>query len=228
MNEDSHARVFIFIPSGDKWEAEFGISLSLMFCQITQFKLPKDAWFNEITLSVQNSRGSMLSSLRQMGMAAAVDSGASHILCLDSDMQFPPHALTQLLLHNVDVVGCNYAMKKKESEPTARFLGGRQVQFNAQGDGRGLLRVGHLGMGCVLIRLSCLKELDLPLFYQEWDPMELDFCGEDVYFFRKLQQAGVDVWCDMELSKEVAHMGSYAYGQEDIHIAPPILIRGAS
>jgi hypothetical protein len=46
---------------------------------------------------------------------------------------------------------------------------------------------------------------------QEYIPeMNLEI-GEDIYFCQQAQKAGFEVWCDQELSKEVAHIGIFHF-----------------
>lgn len=54
---------------------------------------------------------------------------------------------------------------------------------------------------------SCLPEE--PLFSMPWNGS--DYLGEDVFFFMRLEEAGVPVFVDHDLSNQIAHVGEYGY-----------------
>ena len=58
------------------------------------------------------------------------------------------------------------------------------------------------------------KSLDPPYFNLEYLPEKDEFRGEDYYFFDHARAAGWDLYIDHDLSKEVYHMGSFAYNPQ--------------
>jgi hypothetical protein len=61
----------------------------------------------------------------------------------------------------------------------------------------------------------------LPLFNFETTENGISVIGEDVFFFKKLRDAGIDIWCDHALSWEVGHLhetivtNAHAVNQKD-------------
>lgn len=176
--------------------------------------------------------GSMLCGNRHLSIKTAMDLKSTHVLMCDSDMAFPNNALHQLLRWGKPIVGVNYARKVYPHLPTASYFGFNELVVPAYSDnGHGevdlapvkepLAKVGHLGLGLVLIEMSVFETIEeksgLPFFkfQPKFKDDEYDGeVGEDVYFFRKARDCGFDVWCDMQLSNECKHCGEVEFGLE--------------
>ena len=48
---------------------------------------------------------------------------------------------------------------------------------------------------------------------------EHGYCTEDVTFCNKVRAAGNQIWIDHDLSREIRHVGSVAFGHEHMEIA---------
>jgi hypothetical protein len=58
--------------------------------------------------------------------------------------------------------------------------------------------------------MSVFDKIDQPyFFYKEPKSKEDDGMGEDVWFCEKVNEAGMEVWCDPTV--EVSHVGEYIY-----------------
>lgn len=214
--------IIISYPCNDMVHADFTHCLSMMtLYSAIQAKL----W-----IGVSQTRGSIICAARNMMVRQArnnVSTGFSHILFLDSDMQYPHDVLVQLLHHNKPIVGASYCMRR---EP--RAMTHRNVDFSSTlPDGsvsddlihnveHGIYRVLSLGMGCVLIAaevFDAIRAMDpLGPFFQVEYHGEDHHTGEDVGFFKKVNAAGIPVYCDIALSRVVRHVGMHAYGPDDV------------
>jgi hypothetical protein len=76
-----------------------------------------------------------------------------------------------------------------------------------------LLTVEATGMGCLLMRTSVFQSLKKPYFEYTFQPSTKDWLGEDFTLFKKLNSLGYKLKIDMNLSNEIYHMGTYAYGK---------------
>jgi hypothetical protein len=74
----------------------------------------------------------------------------------------------------------------------------------------GLEKVAGVGMGVFMMETAVLLEIPQPWFAFEYD--ESGWHGEDFYFQRKLQDAGYDIYIDMNLSRQIRHIGQWAFG----------------
>lgn len=160
---------------------------------------------------------SMLTEARHRLVAEALAWGADWMLCLDADHVFPPDALLRLLSHGLPAVGCNYPRRFTPTAPTAADDDGTLYTTHAKAEAGLVEPCAHLGFGLLLLDMRLLDALQakaeaagednfLPLFKFEPTPGKLGMIGEDVFFFRKLAEAGIRPFCDHRLSWEVGHL----------------------
>ena len=166
---------------------------------------------------------SMLSESRNRLVVEAINADADYMLWLDADHVFPEDALVRLLARSQLVVGCNYARRFDPTCPTAAALGEDEngeepLLWTTAEKARAeeCEEVAHLGLGLCLMDMRIFGALEhkakaegqehfWPLFHFEIQPDGIKTYGEDVYFFRKLRDAGIPVHCDHALSWHVGH-----------------------
>lgn len=210
--------VFIGVPSGSEWKAEFGMSLAGLIAHSAH---PLRNGARIAGLRLWNSRGSILPKLRTMLVQKAMEAGASHILFVDSDMSFPPDTLHRLLAWDKPVIACNCATKMLPSTPTARLHGETRAgePMYSLPDDIGIRRVWRVGTGVMLIRTKIFERMPQPWFDMPWDDVLQDYRGEDWSMCDKLDALGVPIYVDLGLSKTIGHHGDLKYTHE--HVAIP-------
>lgn len=62
----------------------------------------------------------------------------------------------------------------------------------------GLQKVEAVGTGCVLIHRSVFSHIEKPFFKTEMDTQGLKVLGEDLYFSKKVGEAGIEIWADTD------------------------------
>lgn len=219
-------RLCVCVPSHGDWKAGFGLSLAMMvkYFQDSIIRKPDGTPFKK-DINVATTGGSMLPEVRHRLVAEAMKWDATHMLFLDADMLFPPWTANQLLMRGVPIVGANYPRRSMPPIPTAyvgeRGSGNGHMLYTEPGD-RGLVEVKHVGTGVMLIDMNVFDYLDhkaqergephgLPYFTFEVAADKCGLIGEDVYFCEKCRSEGLPVYCDQELSQEVAHIGEHFY-----------------
>lgn len=210
-----NSSLFIAIPSGSEWKADFGMSVAGLMAHINQ---PLANGGRIARVQFHNMKGSILSRSRQKLVEGALSCKCTHILFLDSDMVFPHFLAHQLLRHNVDVVAANCAVKTLPSNPTARYHDpnstvGRPVYSVGK---LGLEQVWRVGTGIMLVNLSVFARMKAPWFDITWNEELNDYTGEDWNFCARLTQAGIPIWVDHTISQHIGHIGSYTYSHSDI------------
>lgn len=200
-------RIQVSVPSGDQWEADFGNSICGMMYDCASKRLTEDT--HTQGLSLVNVRSSLLPQSRETLVKGAIESGCTHMLFLDSDMKFPKEVLRRLLARNHQVIGVNYVRKIIPSFPVAVNLDGSLCYSDPNSPE--VQEVHHTGFGCLLLDLSIFKDIPQPWFNITWDDKLQMYSGEDVYFFMKVREAGYPVYVDHVLSREIAHVGMFAY-----------------
>lgn len=152
---------------------------------------------------------------REAATKQARSDDCTHVLFLDSDMTFPADTIARLLAHDKDIVGCTYARRIHPHTALGRLM---DVH-----DGK-LQEAIELPSGCLMIRTDVFDKLEAPYFrcqpYPTLDPLPEAMAGfdvtgyeapgtmsEDYYFCQAARRAGFKVWADMEMSKELTHIG---------------------
>lgn len=144
-----------------------------------------------------------------------------YLLFIDSDMRFPKDALFRALAHDKDVVAVNYSTRQSPAQyisikergyigPVGDF---RQNRLPTLEESTGLEKAHAVGGGFLLMKAHIFENLPYPWFHIEAKPGG-EVVGEDVYFCRLLEDAGIDVWVDHDLSKMIGHIGQFIYKTE--------------
>jgi len=220
-------KIALAIPCYGDPKGKFVQCLADMICFTKDAKLTgADGKALDIEIQTFIVSSSILTESRHRLVAEAVLWGADFMLWMDADHVFPKDALCRLWARNVPVVGVNYARRCDPTAPTAAKI----VTDDADQDHKNLVyttvemaeanlmeEVSHLGFGLCLINMRVFDLLQhdaeergeasfLPLFEFVRHPEGAGVIGEDVFFFRKLRDAGITVWCDHGLSWEVGHI----------------------
>lgn len=224
MSEKKTVKVAICIPVYGDPKCKFMHSLmNLIIYSLSHATLTVDGEERALELNTFTVNCSMLTESRHTLVAAALNWEADYMLCLDADHVFPPTTLMRLMSHCLPVVGCNYARRVTPTAPTAATDSGdaddlRHMLYTTKEKAEANLvePCAHLGFGVLLIDMKIFdhlqahadKEWDgniLPLFMFEPTENKIGMVGEDVFFFRKLAQAGIRPFVDHNLSWEVGH-----------------------
>jgi hypothetical protein len=196
-------KVTIAIAAQDQVATGFALDLALLVAEVSKN-------YPGITLRTNVVRGTYLPQQRMTLAKEALKNDATHILWIDSDMRFPKDALIRLLDRDLPIVGANYPMRRPPIIPTATGLDGQPV-FMEESAG-GTLEVAHAGFGLILIDADVFRKMPTPWFALGYSAKFGDYEGEDVFFCRKARTAGFGTFLDLDLSKEIKHLGEFAYG----------------
>jgi len=194
-------RVALVTPMEEVCPVEFHNSMVRMVAQ-TMMVMP------HLHLMPLHFGCSVLPLARQLLALRALEHGATHLLWIDSDMDFPGDALIRLMRHNEAIVGVNYLSKRPPYALTARNAEGEMI---TRQESTGLEKARSLGFGLVLIAADVFRKLTLPWFQFEWEERTSTFIGEDFYFCKKAIAAGFQPMVDQSLSREIHHVGTFKY-----------------
>ena len=147
---------------------------------------------------------------RNLIVEHALEIGYDYIMWIDSDMILPKNALTTLMSHDKDVVSGVYAYKLigAENAVTKRFKDKAKdiyedIPLKEITESKRLIEVDGVGFGCVLTKVDVFRHIKKPWF--RYTPN----MGEDIYFCRKAQKAGYQVYLDTSIL--CGHVGSVNY-----------------
>jgi hypothetical protein len=192
------SHVAICIPSGDMVHTDFMLSL---------IHVMQKARMTGFRISVVNSKASIVAIGRNLAVKAGRETRAEWLLFLDSDMIFPAETIERLISHGRDVVGATYPRKIL---PLA-FIGNRLDGVPFSLADKGVIEATRLPAGCLLIKRDIFDRMQEPFFRCGYDEKSGEILGEDFWFSDRVRALGYSLWCDMELSLHVEHIGSYRF-----------------
>lgn len=198
-------RVLVCIPARDEVKTEFMMSLVGMM----QHAVLNDEGIGLEGIGFNVIRSTILPSSRQSLALEALETGVSHTLWIDTDMAFPKDTLSRLAHADKDMIGINARSRRPpypflaEENATTRLVTNKESS--------GIVQAHRIGFGLTLIKTDVFRKLTLPYFEFEWLEDKQHFRGEDYYFCEKARDAGVEFWVDHDLSKQVGHIGDFAY-----------------
>jgi hypothetical protein len=196
--------VSILVPTRDTVYSHFSHSLGNLIKTTTQMGINTHLFFDSSTILINQ---------RERLIEQAIEVKSEWVLWLDSDMMFPSTTLLRLLAHKQDIVACNY-MKRSFPFKSVAFTNTNDweswVPLQSEEE---LVTVEAIGMGCVLMKTSIFQKLSKPYFEYTYQHQTKDWGGEDFTLFKKLNKLGYQVKVDTNLSNEIYHIGTYAYGK---------------
>lgn len=216
-------KLAICIPCYGDPKAKFMQSLVAMLAHTLTVKL-LDEQGEPLPVQVETFivTSSMLVENRHRLVGEALAWNADYMLWLDADHTFPHDTFCRLWAHNLPIVGCNYPRRCSPTGPTAAVLGEDgipRVLYTTQekAEAGEVEPVAHLGFGVCLVNMKVFDRLQahaeengdgnfLPLFEMAATQTRTGTVGEDVFFFRKLKEAGIVPFVDHALSWEVGHI----------------------
>lgn len=198
-------KIVVGICTGGTIRAETVVSLMSGMINLAQADIPPN-------LLIQV--GGYVDVNRNQIIKEALKAHASHVMFIDADMSFPEDGIARLLAHDKDVVGGNYNVRL---DPTSEVLSGPTVKMLVDGEPVSLTKDGlpdslfkcyAIATGFMLINLRVFDKLDFPYFEAYQDKNGLHYT-EDIDFCKKVNAAGLEVWCDPTI--QIGHIGSAMY-----------------
>lgn len=207
-------KIAIAYPSPELIDYRFHSSLIELITQTSQF----------VPLGLTNAVSSRIAVNRNTIVDNARLLGATDILWIDADSMFPVSSLLRLLMHQKDIV-CATTCRRKGTDRSPIAL---PVDIASIQPGQKLVSMKQIGFPFMLTSMKVFDKLDeLGLapdrsYFAEpprWMMRKLDWpvggedalVGEDEYWCYLVRLAGFEIWCDMELSMEIGHVGTTVF-----------------
>lgn len=146
----------------------------------------------------------------------AIDYDSEYVLWLDSDITFPSMLAVKLLSHNKDFVACNYVKRTYPVKGVAyekMYDWKNPLSFEMT---ESLRVVEGIGFGCVLMKTEIFNKLSKPYFEFRYDTESNDWLGEDMILCEKIRNIGISLFVDTYLSHDIRHLGTHAFGPNDL------------
>ena len=196
--------VMILVPAMEMVNAEFAQHLAMASANLVAHGIKINCAFNI---------GSVITIARRNLTDIFLKSDFDYAWWIDSDMKFPIDAPIKLLKRGVQLVGCNYRRRRFPNPGFTGMMGtaGKYSELVTDDNSPAMQKVDVLPHGCVMVHRSVYESIPQPHYLQDYIPEINLEIGEDIYFCDKAKQAGIDVWCDHELSKEISHIGIFHF-----------------
>ena len=192
-------KLVICVPCRDQVQSVFTYCLIQLVQYCNAIGLP---------VNVIMQTGSLIPQQRQELGNAAIANGATYILWLDSDMNFPPTVAETLMSHDLDIVACNYSTRSVPLKGVAYTkIGDWNSWINPRDTNPRLKEVAGVGMGCMLTNIDVFSKIEKPWFEVSWVDKYASFVGEDFYFCSSARNAGYKIIVDTVLSRKIKHVG---------------------
>lgn len=212
-------RVAIATPSQDTVHAGYAKDLVMLVAFMCGTR-------PDIKLAMLQNKGTIIPQQRATLVRMAMETEATHVLWIDSDMRFPKDALLRLLEHQQPIVAANYSTRRQPILPTAEDQD-RGYLFTPD-DADGLVQVTRCGMGLMLVDMAVYQTMPQPWFVIGFNKKDNEYSGEDFFFCHRSKQYGFKTMIDQDLSKEVRHAGEmewtsgHAITTRDVYLNPPV------
>ena len=145
---------------------------------------------------------------RNLLVEEALKYNATHVLFIDDDMIFPPHAAIQLLEHDVDIVTGLAFRRRAPYHPCIFTCDGKDI-YAIESINKGLVDIDCCGSAFILIKTEVFKRMPKPWYVYGDTSLGIyedkGGLGEDISFSLKAKRLGFEVKCDTDLI--IIHLG---------------------
>ncbi len=190
---------------------------------------------NKIQVIIRiHTSGSLLVRERNDLVKAFLETDATHMLCLDSDIGWNPEDVLRLIKYDEDFVASLYPAR---GEKTFLFRGVYGENKRMEVSEKKLLEMEYIPAGFMLLKRCVLEKMiqHFPELYYEPKDESLkhtkgyylfatelwngEFWGEDYVFCRRAREAGFKIWIDPTI--QLNHAGNIGAFIEALTEKPP-------
>lgn len=187
-------KVAIGIPSEDTVFTDFALCLGSLII------------FGGAHYGVFNQRGCYVHDNRDFIVNEAKKWGADYLFFIDTDIIAPPNTILRLLSHKKPVAGATY-VKRRSPHPILGATFDSRLAIPAHG----LHRFAELPTGCMLIDMKVFDTIADGGPHFRTPVINGKTKGEDIDFCHRCLEKDVHIFCDIDLSLELAHIGVKKY-----------------
>jgi hypothetical protein len=194
-------RLAICIPTRDQMHS---------ICTFSLYNLAKVLSESGIEHCLFLSPGTLIADQRHNLVIAARDWNASHVMFIDSDIEFSPEHVLNLLEFDEPIVGAAYSKRVEPIITTAwHSIDDWNSYVRPQEQTSSHITVEAMALGFCLIKMEVFEQVSIPWFQLGFANNQ--YTGEDIEFFRKCLAEKIDIWLDVQTTCELSHLGTKRY-----------------
>lgn len=198
---DRQVRLAICIPARDQMHTATSYDL---------WNLAQHLAARNIQSKLFISPGTLIANQRHELVLAATEWGATHVMFIDSDITFSASCVTALIEQDEEIVGAAYSKRAPPFITTAWYsIDNWDTWVRTNEVDETLIQVDCMALGFCLIKVDVFDRIEQPWFQLGF--YNGQYTGEDIEFFRKVKEANIPVWLDIEVTKALGHLGTHAF-----------------
>lgn len=205
-------RVGVIVVSSGIVHADFAMSLAHLFARPGALL----ALINQKMEADSGTPAIAFNNAIEVSKSLALDA----LFFLGSSIVIPHDALRRLLRHERDIVGATYLRSMEPHGLIVKTLNDAPVNQD-----NGIAEVEALPAGCLLVKTAALDKIRRPHFRavitEETETTRPGIAPEYVGFCQAARAAGFAIMCDIDLSKEITHVGEVGYRLDQALAAQP-------
>jgi len=196
--------VNIMIPAFEQVYAEFAECL---------VKVIQHNESRGIRTNVSFLAGSYISQARRELAHQFMDGKNEWAFWIDGDMKFPADAIERMISRDKNIIGCNYRRRRYPKTTFSAANGNLMnlIEVQTTDASPDVERADYLPGGMMLVHRSAYEALSWPYYAVQYNPRFNLEVGEDYFFCEKARGAGLELWIDHGVSRDVSHIGAFSY-----------------
>lgn len=207
---EQEIRLTIGVPTSGQVYMRFANSLCALYSKLAAQGIVSRP--GPLSVKMDSQESSVIHTNREMIAKRALEDKQTHLLFLDTDMEFQPGVVDLLFSRHQPVVAVNYLVKQDDAPPrfVAVGMNGKPTATTEQSGG--IEPIIYTGFGVSLFDLRVFAQTPQPWFMPTFDADDPVFYStEDAPFYQRVRAAGFDVYLDHDASKLVSHCGIKAW-----------------
>lgn len=155
-----------------------------------------------------------IADIRNAIVKQAKHAGVTHLLMIDTDQTFDQNLiedlLTRMMENEYQILGGKVHRRYEPYDPILYEFDEKKNKYHLMNDDKWInedcVEVAATGGGCLLIDMKVFEKIEYPWFkFIKTEESELNQpIGEDVYFCRKLKEAGISIFVDTKI--KIGHL----------------------
>jgi hypothetical protein len=162
-----------------------------------------------------NADNGPIDTLRNDIVQKAISIGATKLIMMDTDMIYHPKTITNLLIHQLPIVGALCFRRYPPFDSIMLRKNGNGYEPIDEWEENELVEVDATGAGCIMYDMEVFRKMPSPWFKFRKDDNEQGV-GEDIGFCQDLKAAGYRIFVDTSIPAD--HLATMAVNRNTYNL----------